>query len=186
MNKMWKWCEIVKSHYFHIFVILFSYFFHIFGPGTRAPKCENNMKIIWKTYENNVICQVHIIFTFYSYYFHICITFLGSGPRSGLQKSYFCHIPGHIFFILFSYFCENLVFQPLHTEFLLKPCIVCRSESEQKPPSFAWRMLLLLAVLIVLHVGAASRSSVRLPGPLSSSWKAFSSSLTTEAANQPF
>ena len=41
-------------------------------PGSRAPKCEN---------------------------FHVFITFLGSGPRSGPQKSYFRHIPGHIFFI---------------------------------------------------------------------------------------
>ena len=47
-----------------------------------------------------MISQVHIILTFYSYYFHIFITFLGSGPRSGPQKSYFCHIPGHILFIL--------------------------------------------------------------------------------------
>ena len=89
-------------------------------PGSRAPTCENNMKIIWNKYENDVISQFHIIFTFYSYYFHIFITFLGSGPRSGPQKSYFCHIPGHIFFILFSYFCENLVFQPLHTDNLYK------------------------------------------------------------------
>ena len=91
-------------------------------PGSRAPKCENNMKIIWKKYENNVISQFHIIFTFYSYYFHIFITFLGSGPRPGPQKSYFCHIPGHIFFTLFSYFCENLVFRPVHTDNLYKAC----------------------------------------------------------------
>ena len=49
-----------------------------------------------------------IIFTFYSYYFHIVITFWGSGPRSGPQKLYFCYIPGHIFvhiiFMLFSHF----------------------------------------------------------------------------------
>ena len=69
--------------------------------GIRAPKCENNMK----KYENNVISQFHIIFTFYSYYFQVFITFLGSGPRSGLQKSYFCHILGHNSFILFSYGC---------------------------------------------------------------------------------
>ena len=140
MNKMWRECEIEKSHYFHMFFILFSYYVHILGPkaaagqarpgpraaalgprpGSRAPKCENNMKIILKKYENNVISQFHIIFTFYSYYFHIFITFLASGPRSGFQKSYFCHIPGHIFFILFSYFCENLVFRPVHTDNLYK------------------------------------------------------------------
>ena len=59
-------------------------------------------------------------FHIFSYYFHIFITFLGSGPRSGPQKSYFCHIPGHIIFILFSYFSENLVFQPLHIDNLYK------------------------------------------------------------------
>ena len=100
-----------------------------------APKCENNMKIIWERYGNALISQFHYIFTcvsyyfifvshfwprdpdsgpknhifviflviFYSYYFHILITFWGSGHRSGSQKSYFCNIPGHICFILFSY-----------------------------------------------------------------------------------
>ena len=140
---MWNWQITIFSHLFHIIFILFSHFgtrnpgpgpkaaagqarpgprAAALGPrpGSRAPKCENNMKIIWKKYENNVISQFHIIFTFYSYYFHIFITFLGSGPRSGPQKSYFCHIPGHIFFILFSYFCENLVFRPVHTDNLYK------------------------------------------------------------------
>ena len=139
--------KIEKSHYFqYLFHIIFISFWHFGardpgmgpkaaargpgrawpaaalgpGPGFRAPKCENNMKIIWKKCENNVISQFHIIFTFYSYYFHIFITFLASGPRSGPQKSYFCHIPGHIFFILFSYFCENLVFRPVHTDNLYK------------------------------------------------------------------
>ena len=82
------------------------------GPGFRAPKCENNMKIIWEKCENNVTCQFHIICTFYSYYFHIFMTFWGSGPRSGPPKSYFCHIPGHLIFILFSYFCICLGWGP--------------------------------------------------------------------------
>ena len=130
----------------HIIIICCSYYFHIiftfWGPepgprpksggkgpgpgparrrfGARAPECENSMKMIWKIYENNVISNFHIIFTFYSYYFHIFIPFWGSGPRSGPQQSYFCNVPGHILFILFSYFCENLVFQPLHTDNLYK------------------------------------------------------------------
>ena len=45
-----------------------------------------------KKYENHVIWQFHIMFTFCSYYFHMFITFFGLGPRSGPQKSYFCHI----------------------------------------------------------------------------------------------
>ena len=84
------------------------------GPGPQ------NVKIIWKKYENNVIYQFHIIFICYSCYFHIFIIFLGSGPRSGPQKSYFCNIPGHILFIWFSYLCENLVFRPVHTDNLYK------------------------------------------------------------------
>ena len=52
-----------------------------------------------KECENDAISPFHIILTFYSYYFHIFITFLASGPRSGPQRSYFCHIPGHIIFI---------------------------------------------------------------------------------------
>ena len=132
---MWTWQITLFSHFFHIIFILFSHFgarnpgpgpkaaagqarpgprAAALGPrpGSRAPKCENNMKIIWKRYENNVISQFHIIFTFYSYYFHIFITFWGSGPRSGPQKSYFCHIPGHIIFILFSYYCISLGWAP--------------------------------------------------------------------------
>ena len=33
----------------------------------------------------------------------------------------FWHIPGHICFILFSYFCENLVFRLVHTDNLYNP-----------------------------------------------------------------
>ena len=90
------------------------------GSGPRAQKCDKHMKIKWIKCGNDVNLANHIIFTFFSYYFHIFITCLGSGPRSGPQKSYFCHIPGHIFFILFSYFCENLVFRPVHTDNLYK------------------------------------------------------------------
>ena len=85
-------------------------------PGSRAPKCANNMKIIWNKYKDNVISNFHMISTFFSHYLHIFITFWVSGPRSGFQKSYFCHIPGHICFIVFSYFGENLVFRPVHTD----------------------------------------------------------------------
>jgi hypothetical protein len=44
----------------------------------------------------------------------------GLGTQIRTPKAYFCHIPGHIFFILFSYFCENLVFRPVHTDNLYK------------------------------------------------------------------
>ena len=67
---------------------------------------------MWIRCENDVKVGNLIIFTFFPYYFHIVITFLGSGPRSGPQKSYFCHIPGHILFILFSYFCICLGWAP--------------------------------------------------------------------------
>ena len=83
-----------------------------------AQPCENNMKKYennMKKYENNVIFNFHIIFTSYSYYFHIFITFWGSGGRSGPQKSYFLHIPGHICFILFPYFGICLGCAPVHT-----------------------------------------------------------------------
>ena len=128
---MWNWEITLFSYLFHIISILFSHFGARDpglgpkaaargpgrawpaaalgpGPGFRAPKCENNIK----KYENDVISHFHIIFIFYSYYFHIFITFWGSGPRSGPHKSYFCHIPGHIFFILFSYFCISLGWGP--------------------------------------------------------------------------
>ena len=151
---MWN-CEITLfSYLFHIIFILFSHFGARDpglgpkaaargpgrawpaaalgpGPGFRAPKCENNMKIIWKKYENNVISQFHIIFTFYSYYFHIFITFWGSGPRSGPQKSYFCHIPGHIIFILFSYFGICLGWAPCPFRNLWKWCWAARCASLQ-------------------------------------------------------
>ena len=135
VKMMWKHRNHMIFIFFHIIFILFSHFGARDpglgpkaaargpgrawpaaalgpGPGFRAPKCENNMKIICKKHENNVTSPVHIFFTFYSYYFHIFITFLGSGPRSGSQKSYFCHIPGHILFILFSYFCICLGWAP--------------------------------------------------------------------------
>ena len=63
-----------------------------------------------------MIYQIHIISILFAYYFYFFITFLGSGPRSAPQKSYFCYIPDHIFCILFSYVCENLVFRPVHTD----------------------------------------------------------------------
>ena len=122
--------KVWKSQYFHVFSYYVHINFHIFGPGTRAQALKRwrarpgpgpvpplwgpgpgpgpqNVEIIWNNitkYEKNVISQFHSIFTFYSYYFHIFITFLTSGPRSTPQKSYFCHIPGHILFIFFSYF----------------------------------------------------------------------------------
>ena len=82
------------------------------GPRFRAPKCENDMKIIWKKYENHVIWHFHIMFTLFPYYFHMFITFWGSRARSGPQKSYFCQIPGHVFFILFSYVWISLGWGP--------------------------------------------------------------------------
>ena len=66
-------------------------------------------------YENDVISQFHIIFTFLSYYCHICTTFLGSGPRSGPQKSYFCNIPGHIFSYYFHMFVYAWAGAPVHS-----------------------------------------------------------------------
>ena len=130
MKIMWN-CEITLFSYFFI---VFSYYFHILGPGTRdwapkrrhgpgppplcglgpgsGPQNVNNMKIIWKTYENNVISQLDIIFISYLYYFHIFITILGLGPRSRPQKSYFCNIPGLTIFILFLYFCICLGWGP--------------------------------------------------------------------------
>ena len=140
---MWNWEITLFSHFLHIILILFSHFGARDpglgpkaaargpgrawpaaalgpGPGFRAPKCENNMKIIWKTCENDVFCQVHIIFTF----FHIIFIFLWHvwprDPDPRPKSHIFCNIPGDVFFILFSYFCENLVFQPLHTDNLYK------------------------------------------------------------------
>ena len=142
---MWNWEIILFSYFVHIIFISFSHFWArnpgpgpkaaagqarpgpraaALGPrpGSRAPKCENNMKIIWKKYENDVICQFHIISTFLSYYFHIFITFLGSGPRSGPPKSYFCHIPGHIFFIPQTDLSVGVL-----TVLVKGPCLRCRS-----------------------------------------------------------
>ena len=110
MNKMWKWCEIVKSPYFHMFFILFSYYFsyyfHVLGPGTRAsaPKRRHraqagpgppplwglgpgsgpqNVKIIWKWYDFSA-------FTLFSHLIHIIFILLSHfwardpdpGPKS--------------------------------------------------------------------------------------------------------
>ena len=112
------------------------------GPGPRfqAPKCENHMKIIWEKCENNVISEFHIIFTFYTYYFHIFVTFLGSGPRSKPPKSYFCHVPGHMFFILFSCFWICLAWAPVHTAIFemhdeLAPCLMLPEKLGSLDPS---------------------------------------------------
>ena len=58
-EKIWKSCDFSISHYFHIFIILFSYFNHIFGLGAqiRAPK------VIFLSYS-------------WSYFFHIIFIFL--------------------------------------------------------------------------------------------------------------
>jgi hypothetical protein len=49
-----------------------------------------------------VISQFHIILTCFIFFWFV-VTCLGSGARSGLKKSYFCHIPGHIIYTLFHY-----------------------------------------------------------------------------------
>ena len=119
MKIMWI-CEITLfSHFVHMIFILFSHF-GARNPGPGPGPRPQHVKFIWKTYENNVIANFHIIFAFISYYFHICVTFWGSGPGSGHQKSYLCHILGHMIFIWFSYFCENLVVWPVHTDSLYK------------------------------------------------------------------
>ena len=57
-------------------------------PGCRAPKCENNIKVIWNKYENHVISNFHMILISISYYFHLHFhIFLGSGPRSWWRQS---------------------------------------------------------------------------------------------------
>ena len=65
-----------------------------------------------------MISQLHIIFEFLHIIFIFLSHFRGSGPRSGPQQSYFCHIPGHFFSILFQYYCENLVSQPAHADII--------------------------------------------------------------------
>ena len=42
------------------------------GPGPQ------NVKIIWKKYEHNVIWHFHMVFIFISYYFHIIFTVWGA------------------------------------------------------------------------------------------------------------
>ena len=81
MKTIWIKCENNVKLRNHIIFICFSYYFHIIftfwspepgpRPGSRAPKCENNVEII---YENNVILQFHIVFTFlilFAYFYHI-------------------------------------------------------------------------------------------------------------------
>ena len=93
--------DLTRSHYFHMFFILFAYYFHILGPGTRtwapkrrragplaaalgpgpgfrAPKYENDMIIMWNKCENHAILHFHIIF----YCFHI----FGPGTRAQAPK----------------------------------------------------------------------------------------------------
>ena len=87
-----------------------------------APKCENNMKIMWNKYENNAIAHFHIIFTFTSHHVHMIFTSLGSGPRSGFPKSC-CFIFQVILFHILLIFCQNLVFQFFHTDSLYNASI---------------------------------------------------------------
>ena len=76
---------------------------------------------VFKKYENGVSLYFRSSFTCISYYVHMIFTFLDSGPRSGSPKSYVFHIPGHSFFLLCSYVCANLVFQPVHPDNLYNP-----------------------------------------------------------------
>ena len=145
MDKIGNDVKIEKSHDFHIGFILFSHFGARDpglgpkaaarsparawptaalgpGPGLRAPKCENNLKIIRKTHENNVICQVHIIFhilfILFSYFSHIS----GLGTQIQTPTVIFVSYSWSYLFILFSYFCENLVFRLVHTDNLYNSC----------------------------------------------------------------
>ena len=49
MTYIWKISECTKSHNCHIYFILISHVFHIFGPGirSRAQKHEQRLKYIW-------------------------------------------------------------------------------------------------------------------------------------------
>ena len=73
------------------------------GSGSRAQKCDKNMKIIWIKCENNVKLWNHIIFTSFSYYFQIIFTFLGPGSAPQNVKI-ICKIIPFPKFTWFSYF----------------------------------------------------------------------------------
>ena len=102
---MWKSCEIVKSHYVHIFHIIFILFSH-FGardPGLGLGSGPQHVKIIWKYYEKNKnkwdfitshVC--HMLFILFSYFYNM----FGLGTQIRAPKiiflsyswSYYFHI----------------------------------------------------------------------------------------------
>ena len=85
------------------------------GPGSRAPQCENTMKIIWNKCENNVIPQFLNILKCSSYYFHKFNTF-GAWDPDPDPKS---HIVAIFLVIFISYYFHIIVYAwagpPVHT-----------------------------------------------------------------------
>ena len=87
---MWFHNFTLFSHFIHIVFIFFSHLLP--RDPDRGPK-------------NHIFVIFLVIFISYCF----LLFFLGAGPISGPQESYFCYIPGHIYFILLSsYFCTSL------------------------------------------------------------------------------
>ena len=84
------------------------------GSGSRAPKCDKNMKIIWTTYENNVIYNFHIIFICFIVFIFVS-HFWPRDPHPGPKS----HIFVIFLVIFFSYYFHIIVYAwagpPVHT-----------------------------------------------------------------------
>ena len=154
---MWAWQITWFSHFFHIIFILFSHFgARNLGPGPKAaagqarpgpraaalgprpgswaPKCENNMTIIWK----NVKIMWFAKLTLFSHSIHIIFVFLSHFGARDPDPGHKSHILIIFLIIFVSYYFHISVYPwagaPVHSAIFEKaggPCNLPRTHSRK-------------------------------------------------------
>ena len=124
------------------------------GSGSRAQKCDTNMKIIWIKCENNVNLANHIIFTFFHIIFisfsHFGARNPGPGPGTGPQNvkiiwKYYIKNMKIMWFLNF-----DIVFTFVHIIFILLSHFSAR-DSDPGPKSHIFVIFLVTFVSYYFH-----------------------------------